>query len=538
MGKTKSVSEFVRTLLTLVTLAYQASTIEEFAASKDPFRQVVPGPAQRSPLRFASCSQAAADAYRQFVEPHIRHILTSTRVPFQSISLRRQIPVGSEENHVTDSLLVETSSEDPSAMKQAAQELFERFQLSDLSTEKIEVEIANPARWRRRTSHPLTDDDVVREMQRVKPMIMKQVRSICKESWSSVAFHNRSSRNAAGHLPTVIVFCLPGKQGNFEKLESILLAALRESRIPIGLEILPGFIMDCKHETRKGPRFMDDIPPRPENGASIGARGNQREAGTLGGWMILTLPNQKLIPVAITCYHVIRSQDNSSLAQATDHNGIKMSDSDQVRALVEYPAAFDRNHTAGRLADTPDERARFLSRTVNPIGRVLAASGYQVNKANRRMDWALIESPATYGKNFAPNGRALKRAEQLLLGSYEICEGFIVQETAEVGLNDFVVKKGRTTGITSGIINKMDRVVAWPVLGGKETEEIEIMGLGADFADPGDSGSFVTDAKGRLVGMLFAKDACASGFDISFMTPIHDLQDSVRERTGAVLSLP
>lgn len=536
-GKTQCVCAHVGNLLTLVTLAYQAPTIEEFAASKDPFRQVVPGFAQRMPLRAAVCSQAAADAYRQFVEPHIRQILSSTRVPWQSISLRRQIPVGNEGTHDIDSLVVQTSCEDPSAMKQAAQKLFERFQLSDLSTKKIEVEIRNQARWRHRTSHRLTDDHVVQEMQRVKPMIMKQVRSICRESWSSVAFHNRSSRNAAGHIPTVIVFCLPGTRANFEKLESISLAALYNSRMPIGLEILPGFVTDCLHGVQNFALSMPDIPSRPQNGASIGARGNKFEAGTLGGWMSLTPPNQKPIPVALTCYHVIRSYNNPSLAHATDQYGIKMSDSDQIRALVEYPAALDRNFTAQRLAGMPDERAQFLGIADHPIGRVLAASGYQVNKANRRMDWALIESPATYGKNLAPNGVALNQLQLPPLGSYDIGKGFIIQETAAFGFDNFAIKKGRTSGITSGLINKMDRVVKWPNLGGVETEEIELVGLGADFADSGDSGSFVTDVKGRLVGMLFAKDACASDCDIGFMTPICDLQDNVKETTGAALSL-
>lgn len=527
-------------MLILATLApskYQAPTIEEFAASKEPFRQRAPGFAQRMPLRAAVCSQAAADAYRQFVEPHIKQILSSTRVPYQSISLRRQIPVGNEANHDIDSLVVQTSCEDPSAMKQAAQQLLERFRLSDLSTNTIEVEVTNPARCRRRTSHPITDDDEVREMKRVKPLIMKQVQSICRGSWSSVAFHNRSSRNAAGQTPAVIVFCLPGTRANFEKLEAVLLAVLHGSRMPIDLEILPGFVMDCAYQTRNFALSMLGIPPRPKNGASIGARGNRNDAGTLGGWMALTRPNQIPIPVAITCYHVIKSYNNPSLAYTIDRDGIKPSDGFDFRPLVEYPAALDVNFTVQRLAGKPDERARILDIAANPIGRVLAASGYQVNKDKRRMDWALIESPATYSQNLAPNGEGLGERQLLPSCSYDIGEGFVIQETAKFGLYDFVIKKGRTSGITTGFVNKMHRVVRWATHGGNETEETEIMGVGQDFAEHGDSGSLITDAKGRLVGLLFAKDACASDFDIGFMTPIQDLEENVRERTGATLSL-
>lgn len=483
------------------------------------------------------CSQAAADAYRKFVEPHVRHILSSNHVSYQSISLRRLIPVGDEASHDIDTPVVETSCENPSAMKQAGRTIFERFQQSDLDMKKIEVEIVNQLRSRRPSSHPLTDESVVLQMRGMKATIMQQVRGICKGSWSSVAFHNRSLQSAGSHIPTVIVLCLPGSRANFEMLETQLQATLRASRTQIALEILPGFINDCGHETRQTAISMHNMPPRPPNGASIGARGNINEAGTLGGWMSLTLPDQKRIPVAITCYHVIRSYTNTSLALATDRDGIKMSDNDQVRALVEYPAAPDHEFTAQRLAGTPEKRARFLSMAANPIGQVLAASGYKVNKDNRRLDWALIESPTTYSKNTAPSGLDLTRLELPPLGSYDIGEGFIITETAAVQLNEFVIKKGRTSGITSGFTNKMQRVIAWPSFGGKETEEIEVMGLGKDFGDPGDSGSFITDMKGRLVGLLFAKDACVSSYDVSFMTPIHDVQDNVREVTGATLSL-
>lgn len=527
----------MRNLLTFDILANQTQTIEEFVAKKNPFRQVFPGIGQRVPFRFAVCSQAAADAYRKFVEPHLRQILSSNNVSYQSISLRRLIPVGDETSHDIDTLVVETSCEDPSAMKQASRKIYERFQQSDLDMKKIEVEIVNPLRSRRPSSHPLTDETVVLQMRGMKETIMQQVRNICKGSWSSVAFHNRSLHSTDSHIPTVIVFCLPGSRADFSLLETRLQATLRASKTPIALEILSGFITDCPHETRGGDLSMFDMPSKPSNGASIGARGNKDEAGTLGGWMTLTLSDQKRIPLTITCYHVIRSYQNPSLALATDRDGIKMSDNDQIRALVEYPAAPDREYTARLLDDMPDRQARFLSMAANPIGQVLAASGYKVNKANRRMDWALIESPITYSKNIAPSRFGLRKLQQPPLGSYNIGEQFIITKTAAVQVNEFVIKKGRTSGITSGFINKMQRVIAWPSLGGRETEEIEVMGLGGDFADPGDSGSFITDIRGRLVGLLFAKDACASDYDVGFMTPIHDIQDNVREVTGATLSL-
>jgi hypothetical protein len=99
-------------------------------------------------------------------------------------------------------------------------------------------------------------------------------------------------------------------RANFEKLESILLAAFYGSRMPISLEILPRYVMDCAHGTKNAAIFMKDLPPRPQNGASIRAKRNKLEAGTLGGWMKLTRPNHQSIPVAITCYHVVRSYHN------------------------------------------------------------------------------------------------------------------------------------------------------------------------------------------------------------------------------------
>lgn len=96
---------------------------------------------------------------------------------------------------------------------------------------------------------------------------------------------------------------------------------------------------------------------------------------------------------------------------------------------------------------------------------------------------------------------------------------------------DWVTKVGRTTRLTSGHINRMRRKVYWKEHD-KTTFEMEIMSSEGHFAQAGDSGSMVLNARGELVGLVFATDKYAREFDTTFMTPIDLIQEDVERLTG------
>lgn len=76
----------------------------------------------------------------------------------------------------------------------------------------------------------------------------------------------------------------------------------------------------------------------------------------------------------------------------------------------------------------------------------------------------------------------------------------------------------------------MNRDVEW--LSGKKSQEIEVMSRTHHFSARGDSGSFVVNATGELVGLISAADTCVNNFNIGFMTPMGSIQESVKEMTG------
>ena len=102
---------------------------------------------------------------------------------------------------------------------------------------------------------------------------------------------------------------------------------------------------------------------------------------------------------------------------------------------------------------------------------------------------------------------------------------------------DFVAKYGRTTGPTTGIVNSRDRVISWEAHR-FESVEIEAFGIASAFADPGDSGSFVTNAQVELVGLVIGRDCHSNNYDSGIITPIEELREDVFRRTGGTLSLP
>jgi hypothetical protein len=102
--------------------------------------------------------------------------------------------------------------------------------------------------------------------------------------------------------------------------------------------------------------------------------------------------------------------------------------------------------------------------------------------------------------------------------------------------NDLAFKRGRTSGYTWGVVNGMRRDINWDQYD-EPSNEWEIISPVSDFAEPGDSGSIITNVRGELIGLLFATDACPNNFDSAFFTPFRDIQDDVKKLSGGFLML-
>ena len=158
--------------------------------------------------------------------------------------------------------------------------------------------------------------------------------------WTSVAFHMRYHRSRPDEpkRPTILVFFHEGAVCKFDKMEKLLAEELKAAPFAIALEFLCGEIDLCAGGPIV-PRAPIGIQPR--NGDSIGRRGDSVEAGTLGGWLTLKLPNNKRLRCAMTAFHVVASRippDPPVSGTAMDHTA------SNNKTQIESPAACDRKH--------------------------------------------------------------------------------------------------------------------------------------------------------------------------------------------------
>jgi hypothetical protein len=90
-------------------------------------------------------------------------------------------------------------------------------------------------------------------------------------------------------------------------------------------------------------------------------------------------------------------------------------------------------------------------------------------------------------------------------------DGAAIGDVGLIAPGKTVMKAGRTTGITEGVVNGYT-VQIWS--DGKETKEIVVIGVDPIFASPGDSGGFLavdesdgtTHAAGTVIGKNFLND--------------------------------
>lgn len=478
------------------------------------------------------------------VQKRIQECLSSFRIKWTLIGADRissKVLLNTADEPM-DTVVIESVNQDPSNFKQAATEIHQIFTAAGRPEFSVQIEIRNSKLMAANTSRPLPDDrNLLQAIEDVQQMILQRVKLYCEHNWTSIAFHMRGNRLQPDNLckPTVVVFCKPGSICDFEALES----ALRVILDPIGwtLDIRPGFLSWCIQPTIQLSQpliYSSGLPLKPEHGSSIGVNGNTTQAGSVGCWLTLKLTDGTELPVLLTCYHVVVSEDKMA-KDKIDQEGMHYGDT-IGRVVVQYPAAFDLD---ANLKDVKDkvtyDKLKHLSLT-SAIGYVIAASGLRVNSRGRRMDWALVLSPDTHRKNTLPSNTALtKRAAYPAGGpaAYTVAEGEEVRGIGQIEADAWLVKKGRTSGVTSGWVSKLDRLVQWESIK-RVSHEHEVTGLVEDFADPGDSGSMVTDEHGGLAGILIGKDLCSSDWDPGFVTPFDEIQEDIMLYTnGGTLSL-
>lgn len=544
--------------------AIEFPTIEEWIAGKDQFRVVAVGHARPFPMvRQISSNNNLVNYHRVHVAPHISPILASHRISFTSIALsRRKFPGAVDQfkekktDHDLESLVISSTGDETLRWGHAVAEIFGLYEMGGFGQADIEVEICNPLRMIWNRSHVLgTDENVLSAFKSLRPAITEEVRSRTGTAWSSIAFHTRSHVGIypGPEKPTCIIFFHEGSQSDFDTLNSNLARIMKTANVELYHEIQVGSVWEA-WSIRDKAKLYNTIPETASNGASIGLKGDIERAGTLGGWLMLNIPKCPPVKVAITCHHLISGNDPANI-QEMDRTGLSIAQARKVPPLqIVYPAELDMRATIENLetqSSDPDSPAILTQHLQNacrisgnpPIGQVIAASGIRLNSNRRRMDWALIQVPGTKSRNNPPPRTGLRLDDRAAFPkygqeSYMITADSIIRQFGVMKKDSWVVKNGRTTAVTSGKVNSMTRTIQWDssfLL--KESEEVEVIGLTDVFAHYGDSGSFVCDETGALVGLLFAMDLSAGEYGGGFVTLIMEIQADVKVMTNGFLSI-
>lgn len=535
-------------------------TIEEWSASKDNFRVVAYGFSRPFPLEPQIIeNEPLIDYHEANIAPRLSEILARNGISFSSIGMLRMVERDKPRTNFVyelefvdhddlSTLLITTTSEDTSNWKIAAEEIFSIYADGGFSKDQIEVEIRNPERMAWYTSDILDDDiDILAACQSVKSVLLDQIRAHCGLAWSSVAFHLRTQvccYNDGPRKPTVLVYCHKGSRCDFDALESALLKIISKVNAGLCLELLPGSVFSANSPLSK-PNTLSILNEQPFNGASIGLKGDTERSGTLGGWFMLNLPGSLPSKVVLTSHNIFSGIGDGS-SQQTDLVGVTNKEGSEIEGLqVKYPAPADTMATIKHLeplclkpgypSSTHQNLKDFRgATTAPPIGHIIAASGHRLNENCHRMDWALIQVTSFITENRPPpathlNDRGYPKSGPFM---YLFTRDSIITNLCEIIPGSWAVKNGKSTGVTSGYINRMPRTIQWDDQ--QESEEVDFVGLIHNFVQTGDSGSFVVDESGNLVGLLIAIDLVTS---CAFVTPIREILADVKAMTGGNLTI-
>ncbi|MCJ1250828.1 hypothetical protein MMC30_008056 [Trapelia coarctata] len=311
-------------------------------------------------------------------------------------------------------------------------------------------------------------------------------------------------------------------------------------------------------------------------GASIGP---ENASGTMGGYVLLSKPGEADKLFALTCHHVTQTaiipvahNENCTIDAASANIDIEIKspspmDVEQSAATQETNAhGYDVNIERGeqklamgisdtgtlqQLATNQAKQDRYLRNAGdmrnfnNNFGKVTSGSGLRKDDDDFALDWALIQPrPERVTSNLIPEVEDFH-------GTGWTPDGKIVTITDVSCLtvtdpNHRVFKKGRTTGMTWGLVNAIKTDIhvqgdpedviytAWDIVPPPRGSK--------NFSESGDSGSWVLDKDGSLCGMLCAGSNPELGQGLGkshgFVIPIDRVFADIEHITGSKVSLP
>ncbi|KAL5350771.1 hypothetical protein ACLOAV_004340 [Pseudogymnoascus australis] len=549
MGIRCMTRKLVSTYLSPGDLDLGPCSIEQYVAKKDPFRVA---PTGKIPVSWPHDDKT--------------HHFTGDRYTVFNEALEDSFPAAEDQTVIFFTLDTET---DTSRWQEAVDYIYEMVNEAAAKAGKtMGVELENPFNSCTDISSTICPGtSLYRSLLQIEPVVLAEVRKLCPGVWTSIAYHNRQNKFAVTvgvgiQQPTVIVYVMPGSLASWGEVEAHIRRAIEavpvEEDVEIALDILPGFNNPSTAPskaytptTSHHPRFQFDIPHVPILGASIGPQLSDTDSGSLGA-IVNFHPRGGGEPrkCFLTAYHVIASGDPIGRA-VNDEHGIGL-DGRAVDRRIEIasPACCDGEHTKEKLAG-------FVKTSTNPkkscyaelvafieregvIGEVIHASGLRYSSAGDRrcrMDWALVAlHPAKDGVlNLPPSASRFSHPysdhEESPPYNYYTKPGDVISRSGELTAFSWAAKFDRGAWGTTGQVNGMKRTVCWG--DGVVSKEVEVIPLEFSFAEGGDDGSMVFNAKKEWVGMVVGGDSEYAGY----VTPAANIIADIEARTGGTITL-
>ena len=115
-----------------------------------------------------------------------------------------------------------------------------------------------------------------------------------------------------------------------------------------------------------------------------------------------------------------------------------------------------------------------------------------------------------------------------------LSEGNAVVDVAQLGMDDYVIKTGYSSGTTYGRLSHIKHDWNLPGNGSLTSEYVVVSHKGRPFAFKGDSGAFVLNQYGKLAGLLVAGQ---EELGTAYVTPIIEVIPDIQEVTGHEVAL-
>ncbi|KAI9705544.1 MAG: hypothetical protein M1836_006299 [Candelina mexicana] len=412
--------------------------------------------------------------------------------------------------------------------------------------------------------------------------------------WRSISvFHRRQSFDSTGNDLTLVITAPRASWGEnyesaLEKCRDMTIHGQSQTKLRVELRdervvFFPNEEGSSSKEEASNAEHHEHLR-KPGLGLSIGVKHVYWSAGTIGGFVELesTSGESGRLVCALTNHHVARptrtalsekrpgptrydpvlnqvDKAHEAVVPGTgqrlpmsqpalkDHERMlqwltqQTQDAKRSVSGLEYRVSMGDNRAKDRLLQARrtlqdcEQKYQHVSDFDLEYGTVFASSGYiKSSRTGGCLDWALVQiRKDRLGQNTLASARKVADVKHVRGSFKDLPKTCNRRESLNFDQHMYtsVVQLGKRTTATFGTVNEIRTDVKMVELPGQTLREIVIVGdKGVEFSQHGDSGAWVFNEYGDVLGMMYGGQE--TGDCGAFVTPIDEIRASILEMTG------